>query len=321
MLFGEHAVVYGHPCLVTAVNLRVTVSVAITNSATVKIFTPTLNEPFNNTISAFESNAELPESVKFVGLAIKKFWAFNGSTFGVEVRTGSEFVNASGLGSSSAVTVATLAALAGASGVHLRPQELFQLGFDTVLTAQQGRASGFDVASATFGGTIYYKNQGREIRPVQVKNLPLMTIHSGVKASTPQLVGRVATLRGKYPQHVDHLFAGIAMLVQDAVYALEHGNLAYLGRLMNFNQGYLQALGVSTGHLDSLLSAVQQRGACGAKISGAGGGDCIIAVAEPAAQKDIARLVHQSETLSLVPAQIDAPGARIESISDGALTA
>lgn len=312
MLFGEHAVVYGHPCLVTAVNLRVSVQVTRTNQAQVTITTPTTVEPFSTSVEALVAATTVPDNVKFVALALKKFWEFSDTGFGVEISTGSEFVNASGLGSSSAVTVATITALAAVTGVSLTPTQLFQLSFDTVLAAQQGRASGFDVASAVYGGTIYYQNQGAEIRPVAVKDLPLMIIHSGVKASTPQLVGRVARLQQQYPQHVARIFRGIAALVNDAVPLLEQGDLESLGQLMNFNQGYLNALGVSTGRLDGLVAGTIKYGASGAKISGAGGGDCIIALAAPAAQNKIARFVQQNVGLSRITAEIGAAGARIE---------
>jgi mevalonate kinase len=247
-----------------------------------------------------------------VALALKKFWEYSDTSFGVDIRTGSEFVNASGLGSSSAVTVATITALAAVSGVSLTPTQLFQLSFDTVLTAQHGRASGFDVASAVYGGTIYYQNQGEEIRPVVVNDLPLMIIHSGVKASTTELVGRVARLQQQYPQHLARIFRGIAALVNDAVPLLELGDFESLGQLMNFNQGYLNALGVSTGRLDGLVAGAIKYGASGAKISGAGGGDCVIALAEPAAQDKIARFVAQNVGLSRIAAEIGAAGARIE---------
>lgn len=89
-------------------------------------------------------------------------------------------------------------------------------------------------------------------------------------------------------------------------------DLESLGQLMNFNQGYLNALGVSTGRLDGLVAGTIKYGASGAKISGAGGGDCIIALAAPAAQNKIARFVQQNVGLSRITAEIGAAGARIE---------
>jgi len=54
--------------------------------------------------------------------------------------------------------------------------------------------------------------------------------------------------------------------------------LAELGRLMNFNHGLLESLGVSSRSLDSMVWAAREAGAHGAKLTGAGGGGCIVAL-------------------------------------------
>jgi mevalonate kinase len=281
MLFGEHAVVYGYPCIVTAVDIRITVRASRTTGSQITISTPDLSQPFSRSIDMLATAAvdDLPAPVKFVGVALQKFWGFYGERFAVEITTGAEFQNSSGLGSSSAVTVATIQALAATVGYELNRRQLFELSFDTVLAVQHGRGSGFDVASATYGGTVYYQNRGEVIEPLAVEpEMPLVTIYSGVKASTTQYVGRVAELYREYPRHVEQIFKNIAAIVDDARLALTGGHWETAGQLMNFNQGYLTALGVSTGHVDMLLAGVMAGGALGAKLSGAGGGDCVIGV-------------------------------------------
>jgi len=47
---------------------------------------------------------------------------------------------------------------------------------------------------------------------------------------------------------------------------------------MNQNHKLLQELGVSTEKLDKMCEAAVVSGAYGAKLSGAGGGDCMIAL-------------------------------------------
>lgn len=48
---------------------------------------------------------------------------------------------------------------------------------------------------------------------------------------------------------------------------------------MNINQALLAALGVSSKKLEKLISAARSAGALGAKLSGAGGGGSMIALA------------------------------------------
>jgi mevalonate kinase len=312
MLFGEHAVIYGYPCIVTAVDIRVTVLVSQLPANLVSISTPELPEPFEIPVSGLVAANSLPAAVSFVGLAIRKFWELTGKRFGVEVKTSDEFVDSSGLGSSSAVTVATIQALTALTGHDLSHDEIFRLSFDVVLAAQQGRGSGFDVAAAVYGRTLYFQNQGEIIEPIEGIDLPLMTIYSGVKASTTQYVGHVASLYQQYKPHVERIFANISAIVDDARLALKSGDWQELGQLMNFNQGYLQALGVSNEPLDVLVAFLRSNGAWGAKLSGAGGGDCVIATVSPDRQPDIAALIRQSSGYSIIPAGLNADGVRLE---------
>jgi mevalonate kinase len=53
-----------------------------------------------------------------------------------------------------------------------------------------------------------------------------------------------------------------------------------LGKLMNVNHGLLDALGVGTSELSALVYAARNAGAYGAKITGAGGGGCMVALTD-----------------------------------------
>ena len=150
------------------------------------------------------------------------------------------------------------------------------------------------------------------IEPIEIPDLPLMTVYSGIKASTTQYVGHVASLYQRYTPHVERIFTNISAIVEDARQALGSGNCQELGQLMNFNQGYLQALGVSTGQLDALVEAFRSNGAWGAKLSGAGGGDCVIGAVPPERRPAIEALVERSAAYSSVPAALDADGVRLE---------
>jgi mevalonate kinase len=56
---------------------------------------------------------------------------------------------------------------------------------------------------------------------------------------------------------------------------------------MNQNHKLLQELGVSTEKLNRMCLAANDSGAFGAKLSGAGGGDCMIALAPDNKRKDV----------------------------------
>jgi len=94
------------------------------------------------------------------------------------------------------------------------------------------------------------------------------------------MVEGVKALRDRNPEIVDPIIYTMASLSQVGLEALLRRNIPKLGDLMNLNQGLLSAIGVSTIELDDLIYAARQEGALGAKLTGAGGGGCMIALAE-----------------------------------------
>ena len=63
---------------------------------------------------------------------------------------------------------------------------------------------------------------------------------------------------------------------------------------MNVNQGLLDALGVNILELSSLIYSARQAGAFGAKITGAGGGGCMVALAAPDKCTQVAEAISEA---------------------------
>ena len=58
--------------------------------------------------------------------------------------------------------------------------------------------------------------------------------------------------------------------------ALETGDLATLGALLSSSHDLLRQLGVSTPRMDALRAVLLEKGALGAKLTGAGGGGLVL---------------------------------------------
>ncbi len=317
MLYGEHAVVYGYPCIVTTVDRRITVQVTATDSGKLSIMTDALATPFETDIGRILPSDQLPKPVRFVATAIRKLLEQSGCRpNGLQIVTKRQFHHEYGLGSSSAVTVAAIKACASLLGVALSEEAIFELGFATVLEVQDQRGSGFDVASATYGGTICYE-RGKSLPTRLERPLPLFVVYSGIKASTTALVGQVAALKQQQAALVDSYFSQSAAIVERAFRAIDSAEFDRAGQLMGENQRLLNALGVSTDSLDMLIAAANLSGAWGSKLSGAGGGDCIIGFADnrPMSQIEAAmklckqHFVPELEWLALPTA---VPGVQLE---------
>lgn len=259
MLLGEHAVVYGYPCLVTAVDKRLYVEAKIIDGREDEIVSPQVKE----SRFVLESIAYFKEKFH-----INKF---------VKIKTNGDFSHSVGLGSSSAVTVATFCALSSIFNISLTPKELFDLSYKVTLTIQ-GLGSGFDIAAATFGKTLYFLTGGKTIETLKTDTLPIIVGYSGEKADTPFFVRKVAEAFKAKKTDMYQLFSQIMKLVEVAKDDIVNKNYIRLGRLMTENHRILQALGVSTQRLDQMVDAAIKAGAWGAKLSGAGGGDCMIAL-------------------------------------------
>ncbi len=310
MLLGEHAVVYGRPCLVTAVG-RWQATVAPAADDLLHVTAPDVGL-LDCALPLTAPVGEMPAGARFIAAAVQEFRRQHGGHGGLRVSTSSHFSSRYGLGSSAAVTVAVLQALAAWHGVSLTPTELFDLGRRAVL-AVQGVGSGFDVAAAVYGGTLYFAAGGPTIEPLAVGELPLVVGYSGVKADTATLVRGVAARRAAALQEIDRLFDQSAILVEAGRQALQAGDLATLGSLFDQAQELLVRLGVSTPRLEALIAAARGAGAWGAKLSGAGGGDCLIALV-PAGRRqavEAAIVTAGGEVVAVHPGE---PGARVEDV-------
>lgn len=275
LLFGEHAVVYGYPCIVTAIDKRLVVQQGRSQGDT-----------------------------RFIDAAIKA-WGEPGQTFSAE----SSFSGKYGFGSSSAVTVATLK--------MLRPDvdntTLFNAAYKIVLDVQ-GTGSGIDVAAAVYGGTLYYMKD-KIIEPMSVSDMPLIVGYTGVKANTTTIIKDVAAKRENEPQKVNKIFEAIGKFVEEAKQKMVEGDWERVGKLMDFNQEYLRDLGVSSEKLEALIAAAKSAGAWGAKLSGAGEGDCMIALAPIDKREAIQKAIQDAggEVINVTP---DAEGVRVETTDD-----
>jgi len=293
MLMGEHSVVYGHPCIVTAVDQRLKVTVTRNGEDIFYLEAPNLDlTTYSKTIDDL-GKKPLPKSVRFIETLYKNFLQKHPQDTSIHVTTNSEFSSYVGFGSSSAVTVAFAKALTEMYGIHLTKKELFDLCYETVIEVQ-GVGSGFDLAAAIWGGTIYYVTPAKEIEELDFSSASLIVGYTGIKADTPTLVRMVRGLKQENPGKINQIFNKISVLVEQGREAIKDHEWAKLGELMNKNQDLLRKIQVSTKELEDLIGSANKAGALGAKLSGAGGGDCMLALVDKDNQEQIKQAINQS---------------------------
>lgn len=287
-LFGEHAVVYGRPALVAAIDKRLYVTMENRSDSLVKIHAMDLKIPGvvltigrSETDISIETDLErMIDAVSYIKKAVDLASAHCGSKMGVNVHIKSEMPVGAGLGTSAAVSVATIMAYAEASGHHLTEAEISDLGHK-VESDVQGTASPMDTAISTYGGLLLIrpsigKTAMKPIKPGA--DLPLVLGYTPRECGTGEMLRRVRCLRTNAPESLDAIFDAIGKVVSEAEPALINGELRKLGSLMDINHGLLEAIGVSTKTISEMAYSARSAGALGSKLTGAGGGGCTIAL-------------------------------------------
>lgn len=281
ILLGEHAVVHGTPALAAGLGRGVHARAVAADATSLQIAPwdldvrpgdgTDLERAFAAVLEAHPS--ELPP---------------------LRVEAEVELPAGAGLGCSAALGVAVIRALDAAVGHEARDAAVAEraLAWERVF---HGNPSGVDNAMAAHGGVAVFR-KGAPLEPVPVRRpLTLVIGDSGESASTRQMVAEVARQRERDPARFQKTLDGVASLVQNARLAIEAGDLYGLGQLMNLNQALLNSLMVSTRALEEMCAAARHAGAEGAKLTGSGGGGCMIALVKD--DEAAARAVDALEAL------------------------
>lgn len=272
MLLGEYAVMFGQPALVCAVNKRIHVELTPRYDTIIHIE--------SDRLGAYETDLndlKMEKPFQFVLGAVKHFQ--QKLRRGCDINITSEFSDKVGLGSSAAVTVATLAALFTWLDVRVTPIDLVRHGRN-VIRECQGLGSGADVAASVYGGAVCYQAQPLTAEKISVK-LPISLYYTGFKTPTSEAVKQVQANFTHFPQVFKQLCASIGQCALDGIQWLRRQDWQQLGAVMNIQQGLMESLGVSLPVMQHMTCVLRhQKGITGAKISGSGLGDCVIGLGE-----------------------------------------
>jgi len=220
------------------------------------------------------------------------------------IRVTSTIPVAAGLGSGAAVSVAIIRALSKFLGQSFADAEISQMVFE-VEKLHHGTPSGIDNTVITYEKPIYFIKEGigkpgeMEIFPVS-KPFTIVIADSGTSSPTAAAVGDVREDWQKDKNTFESLFESAGRIVNQARAAIETGDNTALGPLMNENQDILEKIGVSSGKLAQLIQSARKAGALGAKLSGAGRGGNMIALATRETAGEIANALSTAGATSTI---------------------
>lgn len=291
ILVGEHAVVYGRPAIAIPVWERVaqaTITDGAPGSGCIGVA-----KDLGRTMVLATARDDEPLAL-VTRLTLARLRQAPNPDWRIEVS--SEIPIASGLGSGAALSAALVKAIYTHIGQPITAEEVSALVYESE-RLYHGTPSGIDNTVIAHGMPIWFV-KGQPPQPfIPAVPFTLVIADSGIAAPTKETVGAVRRAWQAEPVRYEGYFDAIQQIAERAKSAISGGDLAALGQLFTENQQILAKLGVSSAPLEQLISAAQEAGALGAKLSGGGRGGNVIA------------LVNQ-ETGTQVIHALEAAGAR-----------
>lgn len=258
ILTGEHAVVYGKPGLVCAVDNRITFDLHETNTTKYDHdFFPKIEEK----VKQFLHREKESYTDKYYSYSIT-----------------SDIPVGRGMGSSAA-----LAATASASLLELYTNKEWSLPLINQCAYEvekifHNNPSGVDVSASVFGGLIWYRKEFEFLKsisslPIKIPHVlldSLILIDSGKpNESTAEMVQRVGLRYNKYPRKTDTILTEIERISKRFVVSIMKEDVQLFVEALQKNQELLVGLDVVSNKTKQLLNKIKQFGV--GKITGAGG--------------------------------------------------
>jgi len=207
------------------------------------------------------------------------------SNRGLVVNVDCEIPVGAGLGSSASTSVAIISAVATSNRIELSRKEIFKLAF-VPENFLHGKPSGVDQATCIYGGTIQF-NRPSDVKTLRLKKKPIILVcDTGIHHETRTLVGGVVRKSQREKKDFRNYLAEVREISNGVAKALREGDNDDLGDLMFRNHELLRKIGVSHPKLDRLVDAAKRAGALGAKLTGAGGGGCMIVLCRSIRDRD-----------------------------------
>ena len=270
ILFGEHSVVYGEPAIAVALSLRTEVT-AREGADQHRVNGAPLH----------------PHHHTYIKEAIDTLW--KGPA--LDVRTDSRVPSAAGLGSSAALTTATVGALLQLQG-RFGEEAVAREAYNVEVGAQKGRGSPTDTSTSAHGRAVLVDREPRAkllwdvrrgdrrwfLHHLDAPPLTLVVGNSGQRGRTADQVAKVARFvkKGGFAREV---IRDLGKITREAIELIQDREKMALGVAMDDAHNLLSILGVSTPKLDALCEAAREH-AYGAKLTGSGGGGSMVALTD-----------------------------------------
>lgn len=300
ILAGEHAVVYGKRALVTSIGLRLYMELIEDTDRQTKI----IEIDFQDTNRKYSIDVECltdthPVEIQAICFIYKHFQMKNH----IQLSIRSDIPIGAGLGSSAAFSVCLVGCFYLRTNSQIDRQEINQLAYQ-VECLFHGTPSGIDNTISTYGQSLIYSRQTRKHMDFSLKNLAI--IDTGIPKSTKRMVELVRIFVENNNQQGERILNDIEKCVDRLIEQPEN-----IKELFQQNQNLLKQLGVSTNEIDEIIEKLYENNLAG-KITGAGGGGCLIAFIDSLTKEQILNMLKEKRIKEIYFVECGVDGLRRE---------
>ncbi|MDT7890184.1 MAG: mevalonate kinase [Desulfurococcales archaeon] len=319
---GEHAVVYGYPALVAAIDRRIDIRICrrgggeiLLTSKGASIWGDISLRCVGDRCVGEISQGHVERLFIYAKKAIEISSRIFGDIGGLDIEISSNIPPGAGLGTSAAISAGIVTGYAYLANRSPGALEIASIARSVEMEVQ-GAASPMDTGAVSLGGVLLVRPRDnppfKRINPRS--RLEILIAITPKKKSTKETVSMVRDLYSKRKNVIDHLMRAIGEISEEASKAIEEGDLAALCELMNINHNILRAMGVVDRESEGIADIMRASGLEGVKISGGGWGGAVIGISRDGAKLEQALNSLSRAGYTVFISSIASNGIRYEEI-------
>jgi mevalonate kinase len=297
---GEHAVVYGRRALVTSIGMRLYMQLTEEDQLNQRLINVSfLDMDKFYSIDLSNSNDSYPIEIQAIIFIYNHFQILNP----VKLQVHSDIPIGAGLGSSAAFSVCLVGCFYRLKNRTINQEEINQLAYQ-IECLFHGTSSGIDNTISTYGQSLLYSRTMKKHLEFHLSNLAI--IDTGIPKSTKKMVDLVRLFVENNPTKSEEILNNIELCVDTMIEYPEQ-----IDQLFHRNQQLLKELGVSISDIDKIIEKLDEK-KIAAKITGAGGGGCLIALTSNFSKDEIEDLLQDNQIKSIYFVECGVEGLREE---------
>ena len=270
ILFGEMFAVFGIPVIASALSMTAEADVAQTASGGWDI---------RDERREAKGYKEQKQGMQIESLG-RIFTHLDFRPDHLRIRLGGDLPAMSGIGATGASSVALVRALSEEFGLGLTDDEVNAGAYQAEIAYHGPTTSGIDNMVSTYGGIICLtRGEPNVVRKLKWKEpVEIVIGDTGIIANTKTLLAAFGERKKSSPERYARMLQGARRIAEEALASIERFDLKEIGYLMDRNQSLLNEAEISCPELDLLIDLCRRAGALGAKLTGSGGGGCMLAL-------------------------------------------